>query len=248
MGTGVVVNGYEIRNWHTVSILELSRARKEQARGREVATVVEAKKSKGKTNRRSKDMPRELLISEEKARELNRRYLAGESLPEISGEYGVTHFTAINYFKRYGLTYPRPKAGAAEVSPTPDEPLAITTPGDDEQMDEPEAVVAAASTPTPEPPPSDEDVLTLARSRARELHINAGDSRVIAVQELTPVLARKQYSVPRILESGSLLNIGNPHAAAKLVENLVAELNQVPGVQAYFEWRSEGRMGQPLAR
>lgn len=47
MSTGVVVNGYEIRNWHTVSILELARARREQ--GREVVPVViESKKSKKK--------------------------------------------------------------------------------------------------------------------------------------------------------------------------------------------------------
>lgn len=45
MGTGVVVNGYEIQNWHTVSILELARARREQER-EAVPVVVESKKSK----------------------------------------------------------------------------------------------------------------------------------------------------------------------------------------------------------
>ncbi len=97
------------------------------------------------------------------------------------------------------------------------------------QMDDPELAAAAQD---------------LARSRARELH-----GMVIAVQELdSPVLARKQYDVPRILESGTLFEMANPHAAAKMVEGLVAKLNQVPGFQAYFEWRTEGRTGQPLAR
>lgn len=124
---------------------------------------------------------------------------------------------------------------AAAVPPTPDE-----------QMDEPESVVAAAT----EPAPVVEDVQALARQRARDLHERVvADTQVIAVQELpSPMLARKQYSVPRILESGSVLSINNPHAAAKLVENLVAELNSIPGVQAYFEWRAEGRTGQPLGR
>ncbi len=45
MGTGIVVNGYEIRNWHTVSILELARARREQP---PALPVVEMKKSKKK--------------------------------------------------------------------------------------------------------------------------------------------------------------------------------------------------------
>lgn len=122
---------------------------------------------------------------------------------------------------------------------------AAEPPAPAEQMDEPESIVAAAT----EPVPVVEDVQALARERARELHAGAGDSRVIAVQELpSPLLARKQYGVPRILESGSVLSVNNPHAAAKLVEGLVAELNQIPGVQAYFEWRSEGRTGQPLGR
>lgn len=50
MSTGVVVNGYEIRNWHTVSILELARARREQ--GQAVPVVVEPKKSKKKNEQK----------------------------------------------------------------------------------------------------------------------------------------------------------------------------------------------------
>ena len=90
----------------------------------------------------------------------------------------------------------------------------------------------------------------MARERARDLHERVvADTKVIAVQELpSPMLARKQYNVPRILESGLMLDVMNPHAAAKLVEGLVAKLNEVPGVQAYFEWRAEGRTGQPLGR
>ncbi len=231
MSTGVVVNGYEIRNWHTVSILELARARQEK--NQPVVVPVNQKMSKKKT-RRSRAM-REMMISAEQVKELNARYLAGESLQEIAGGYGISHFTAIKYFGRLGLTYPRPKADvvAAAVPPTPDE-----------QMDEPESIVAAA----PSPSPVVEDVEALARQRARDLHERVvADTQVIAVQEL-PMLARKQYSLPRILESGSVLSINNPHAAAKLVEGLVAKLNEVPGVQAYFEWRAEGQTGQPLAR
>lgn len=126
-----------------------------------------------------------------------------------------------------------------------------------DQMDDPELMVAAVVVDkvapiaaAPAPPPADEDVAAVARQRARELHRKAqGAHMVVAAQELPthPVLARKQYSAPRILESGAMF-VNNPHAAAKLVEGLVAELNQVPGVQAYFEWRSQGAAGQPLAR
>ncbi len=158
---------------------------------------------------------------------------------------------------------------AAAVPPTLDdetqmaEPVTKVTaaPPADDQMDDPELMVAAAVeapvvdevaplAAAPEPPPADEDVAAVARQRARELHRKAqGAHMVVAAQELPthPVLARKQYSAPRILESGAMF-VNNPHAAAKLVEGLVAELNQVPGVQAYFEWRSQGAAGQPLAR
>lgn len=196
---------------------------------------------------------REMMISEERVEELNARYLQGESLPDIVGDYAITFSTAINYFKRLGLTYPRPKVTVTGLPPrlTRDKPTsniaAAVPPAPNGQMDEPETVAAAA----PSPSPVVEDVQALARERARDLHERvAGDTNVIAVKELpSPMLARKQYSVPRILESGSMLmSINNPHAAAKLVENLVAELNQIPGVQAYFEWRSEGRTGQPLGR
>lgn len=130
------------------------------------------------------------------------------------------------------------------IAPKAAEPVTKVTsepPAGGEQMDDPELVVAAAPV---EPPPT-VDTTELARQRARELHSQA--QMVIAAQPLT-VFSRKHYSAPRILESGSLLNISNPHAAAKLVENLVTELNQIPGVQAYFEWRSQGAVGQPLAR
>lgn len=46
MSTGVVVDGYEIRNWHTVSILELARARREQ--GKPVVVPVNREISKKK--------------------------------------------------------------------------------------------------------------------------------------------------------------------------------------------------------
>ena len=149
-----------------------------------------------------------------------------------------------------------------EMNPGFLETLVAAAPPADDQMDDPELMVAAAVeapvvdevaplAAAPEPPPADEDVAAVARQRARELHRKAqGAHMVVAVQELpspAPVLARKQYSAPRILESGVMF-VNNPHAAAKLVEGLVAELNQVPGVQAYFEWRSQGSVGQPLAR
>lgn len=242
MGTGVVVDGYEIQNWHTVAILELAQTRREQARGRASESVHVEKQV---TKRRNRNTMKELKIGSQmkisygQACELHRRYLAGESLAEIAGEYGITMTTAVNYFRRLELTYPRPKSEGPEVAavpPTPDEQLESAPPDTETQMDEPEALGVA------------EDAEAVARSRARALHASAGDSRVIAVQELPSVLARKPYMTPRILESGSMLNVGNPHAAAKLVENLVAELNRVPGVQAYFEWRAEGQMGQPLGR
>lgn len=148
-----------------------------------------------------------------------------------------------------------------ETNPGFLETLVAAAPPADDQMDDPELMVAAAVeapvvdevaplAAAPEPPPADEDVAAVARQRARELHRKAqGAHMVVAAQELPthPVLARKQYSAPRILESGVMF-VNNPHAAAKLVENLVAELNRVPGVQAYFEWRAEGRTGQPLGR
>lgn len=161
---------------------------------------------------------------------------------------------AAEALREYGFSEDEIAAAIAKDEPQPElpkgaEPVTNVTsepPASDEQMDDPELVVAAA----PEPPPADEDVAAVARQRARELHRKAqGAHMVVAVQELpvSPVLARKQYSAPRILESGAMF-VNNPHAAAKLVENLVAELNQVPGVQAYFEWRSQGSVGQPLAR
>lgn len=227
-------------------------------------------------------MARQMLISEKAVRELNARYLDGESLPAIVGDYSITFSTAVNYFKRLGLTYPRPKteapsdcnttvshpghataatalreygfseeeiaAAIAKDKPQPElpkgaEPITKVTsePPADEQMDDPELVVSAA----PEPSPADEDVAAVARQRARELHQAA--QMVIATQPLT-VFSRKQYAAPRVLESGSLFEIANPHAAAKLVEGLVSRLNEIPGVQAYFEWRSQGSVGQPLAR
>lgn len=50
MSTGVVVNGYEIRNWHTVSILELARARREQSQP--VVVPVNQKMSKKKNKQK----------------------------------------------------------------------------------------------------------------------------------------------------------------------------------------------------
>ncbi len=51
MSTGVVVNGYEIRNWHTVSILELARARQEK--NQPVVVPVNQKMSKKKNQKES---------------------------------------------------------------------------------------------------------------------------------------------------------------------------------------------------
>lgn len=237
MSTGVVVNGYEIRNWHTVSILELARARREQ--GQRVAVPVKAEVSGTKKNRRSKDMSgrQAIEIDEEQVKGwVTATQREGTSWASLSRASGLSTPLIKDRVARFLEANPGfiETVVAAAVPPAPDE-----------QMDEPESIVAAAT----EPVPVVEDVQALARERARELHAGAGDSRVIAVQELPlPLLARKQYSVPRILESGSVLSVNNPHAAAKLVEGLVAELNQIPGVQAYFEWRSEGRTGQPLGR
>ncbi len=236
MSTGVVVNGYEIRNWHTVSILELARARKQ---GREVAPVmIESKKSKKKMNRRSKNMAgrQAFAIDEEQVKAwvvaTKRDGISWASLSRASGLSTPLIKDRVARFLEANPGFIETVVAAA-VPPTPDE-----------QMDEPESIVAAA----PSPSPVVEDVEALARQRARDLHERVvADTQVIAVQEL-PMLARKQYSVPRILESGSVLSINNPHAAAKLVEGLVAKLNEVPGVQAYFEWRAEGRTGQPLGR
>lgn len=192
--------------------------------------------------------------------------------------YPVNPEAMVRRFKKHGLAYPRPKAdiptptvthpghaaaatalrgygfseeeiaaAIAKDRPQPELPEPVTKvtsepPASDGQMDDSE-MLARPTAVSPFPTTS-EATDELARQRARELHRKA--QTIVAVQEL-PMLARKQYSAPRILESGAMF-VNNPHAAAKLVENLVAELNQVPGVQAYFEWRSQGSVGQPLAR
>ena len=279
MSTGVVVNGYEIRNWHTVSILELARARREQ--GQPVPVEKIEKVQKKKLAKRSKGMSKKVEISEEQARAWAIAYERDRaSMSSLSRASGVSAYIIGRRIDDYLKANPdfATKLDQLKLTKEPDlstkvdAPDCNTTvlhpghaaaadvmrqagfdeseikqaiaadapPAPDEQMDEPEAVM-----------PSTEIVVqqALARSRARELHTNAGDSRVVAVQELpSPLLARKQYSVPRILESGSMIDVANPHAAAKLVEGLVARLNEVPGVQAYFEWRAEGRTGQPLGR
>lgn len=236
MSTGVVVNGYEIRNRHTVSILELARARREQ--GQPVVVPVKREMSK-KMKRRSKDM-REMKISEEEVRGLYDRYFSGESLVEVAGEYDISSATAVNYFKRLGLVYPRPKVLA--VPPTPDEQLAATPPADVEQMDEPEAVDAAAPT---EPEPATEitlqDVWTQVKERTRELR-----ERVGAVQELpSPVLARKQYQPPQVLAFGNLhgVNVDNAMPVARMVGKLVEELNGIPGVKTSFNFSYSMHVG-----
>ena len=168
------------------------------------------------------------------------------------------HAAAATALREYGFSEEEIAAAIAKDQPQPElpkeaEPVTkVTTappaPTSDGQMDDPEmSARPTAVSPFPTIPEATDE---LARQRARELHRKAqGVHMVVAVQELpvAPVLARKQYSAPRILESGAMF-VNNPHAAAKLVENLVAELNQVPGVQAYFEWRSQGSVGQPLAR
>lgn len=283
MSTGVVVNGYEIRNWHTVSILELYRARKGQERGREPGQPALEQKSKDRTQR-SKSMAK---LTKEQVQDLYALADKGKPVAEIAATFGITeagvayHLRSKAIKEKRATAKPQRKLGkkgkaaakvdtalhpgheaaatalrecgfsAAEIqeviAPKAAEPVTKVTsepPAGGEQMDDPELVVAAA----PEPI-ADEAALELGRTRARYLH--ATTSRVIAVQELPTlsrsVLARQQYEAPRILESGSVVDVANPHAAAKLVENLVAELNQVPGVQAYFEWRSQGSVGQPLA-
>ena len=197
-----------------------------------------------KTNeQRSDDMTRKL--DKNAVRELLLMHSEGKPLAEIATRFGVSKETVSYHVARRdrGLkSNPAPrKKGVAFVDPPEDVPMTTVSAPPSPAMDDPTPDAAA-----PEPSPV---VVELARGRARELHASAGDSRVIAVQELpSPLLARKQYSVPRILESGSMIDVANPHAAAKLVEGLVARLNEVPGVQAYFEWRAEGRTGQPLGR
>lgn len=168
------------------------------------------------------------------------------------------HAAAATALREYGFSEEEIAAAIAKDQPQPElpkeaEPVTkVTTappaPTGDGQMDDPEmSARPTAVSPFPTIPEATDE---LARQRARELHRKAqGAHMVVAAQELPthPVLARKQYSAPRILESGAMF-VNNPHAAAKLVEGLVAELNQVPGVQAYFEWRSQGSVGQPLAR
>lgn len=179
-------------------------------------------------------MAKVVTIQPEQIRQIHERYMAGESLADCVAGHGLSVSTAISRFNKMGLKYPRPKATVTGLPPrfTLDKPIsniaAAVPPAPDGQMDEPETAVAAAT----EPAPVVEGAQALARQRARDLHERVvADTQVIAVQELpSPMLARKQYSVPRILESGSMLDFMNPR------------------VQAYFEWRAEGRTGQPLGR
>lgn len=203
---------------------------------------------------RSNDMPRVAReLSAEDKQVICRRYVQGKSVKDLARQYHIAQ-PRIREVLAQGGVETRKRGFSVPVAISPEPPA-------DDQMDDPELMVAVAVeapvvdevaplAAAPEPSPADEDVAAVARQRARELHRKAqGAHMVVAVQELpvASVLARKQYSAPRILESGAMF-VNNPHAAAKLVENLVAELNQVPGVQAYFEWRSQGSVGQPLAR
>lgn len=81
-------------------------------------------------------------------------------------------------------------------------------PEPDDQMDDPETVVAAAT----EPPPT-----------------------VIHVEEL--MLTRRPYAAPRVLQSGPIASLVRPQnavAVAHMVGELVEELNTIPGVRADF--------------
>jgi hypothetical protein len=236
MSTGVVVNGYEIRNWHTVSILELARARRKQVQP--VPDVADQKMSKRQINRRSKTMTKQ--ISDEQIHAwvvANKR--DGMALASLSRASGVSVPTIKARMGKFLEANPAFLA-SLDAAAVPSVPEAAAE--DAPAMDDPE-MVAGQEEPTAA---ANED---LARARARELR--AKSSMVIAVQPLSDipsVLARKQpYDAPRVLGSGSVLEMTHPQAAVKLVERLVASLNQA-GVQAYFEWRAEGQTGQPLAR
>lgn len=142
-----------------------------------------------------------------------------------------------------------------ETNPGFLETLVAAAPPADDQMDDPELVVTAAVeapvvdevaplAAAPEPVadlPSTEVAVQqeLARRRARDLHQKA--QMVVAAQELpspAPVLARKQYSPPRVTAFGELFKVGTVNAmpVAQMVGKLVKELNSIPGVTASFDF------------
>lgn len=254
MSTGVVINGYEIRNWHTVSILELARARQGQAQPVPVEKVQKKKPAK-----RSKDMSKKVEISEEQARAWAIAYERDRaSMSSLSRASGVSayvisrriddylkanpdfatkldqlkltkepdlstkvdapdcnttvlhpgHAAAADVMRQAGFDEGEIKqAIAADVPPTPDE-----------QMDDPESIVAAA----------------------------ANDTRIIQVQELTvtPQRPLRPYTPPAVVFDGALVDLVRPGivrpanvtAVGQMVQALVEELNTIPGVTAFFDF------------
>lgn len=171
-------------------------------------------------------------------------YREGKSVAALARQFAIGQTRVRSILKEHGVALRSRSQSPAHTEPPADDQMNV---GSAATEGLPELIVSVAAAPEPI---ADEAALELGRTRARDLH--ATTSRVVAVQELPTlsrsVLARQQYEAPRILESGSVVDVANPHAAAKLVEGLVARLNEVPGFQAYFEWRSQGAVGQPLAR
>lgn len=129
---------------------------------------------------------------------VHRRYMAGESMDAMYRDniFSVTPETMVKQFRKRGLVYPRPAAPPA-----------------DDQMDDPETVVAAAPQPSPATP----------------------GSHVIHVEEL--MLTRRPYAAPRVLQAGPIASLVRPQnavAVAGMVRELVEELNTIPGVRADF--------------
>lgn len=181
----------------------------------------------------------------------------GKTIREIAQTYGVSTSTVCKYTTGAPLSKGKqPKKPAATkvvtrpAAPQMDDPAPESRKLKLTKSADPSTLVDAPDVLQPPPPDeefvSPEQLAQLVKERVKDLHQQAPGGMVIAAEPI--MLARKQYSVPRILEAGTLFEVTNPHAAAKLVEGLVARLNEVPGVQAYFEWRAEGQTGQPLAR
>lgn len=193
---------------------------------------------------RSNDMPRVAReLSAEDKQVICRRYVQGKSVKDLARQYHIAQ-PRIREVLAQGGVETRKRGFSVPVAISPEPPA-------DDQMDDPELMVAAAVeapvvdevaplAAAPEPPPSDEDVAAVARQRARELHSQA--QMVIAAQKLPSpaphVFSRKQYQPSRGAAFGNLFQVSAANAMpiAQAVGKLVKELNGIPGVTASFSF------------
>lgn len=227
MSTGVVINGYEVRNWHTVSIIELARARKGQGQKQrptptsppkpEKKTIVSNKRSrnvKGKTNN-----PKTRAAKGQRgfqARELSdeeKQFIVANvnAMPVIDLARTMHRGTKVirDYIDVQGIEIKRGRKSAAPEPPH----LA-------------DLVAEAAANP---PDPAMDDPTPDAA---------ATDTRVIQVHDLT-VTPQRPYTPPAIIFDGVLSELVRPQnvtTVARTVVKLVEAMNAIPGVTASFRF------------